>query len=47
MDDFLNEALREADEDDAWTGEYMEDEMDEIIREVLRRELPGRNILRN
>lgn len=47
MDDLLNEEIREAAEDGDWTGEYMEDEVDEVIREVLRRELPNRKRMRN
>ena len=47
MNDLRSEEIWEETEENDWTGEYLEDEMDEVIREVLKRELPGTIFLRN
>ena len=47
MNDLLKEEIWEDPEGNDWTGEYMEDEIDEVIRDVLRREMPDRKILKN
>ena len=47
MNDLLKTELWEEPAEHEWTAEYIEDEIDEIIRDALRREMPGRQILKS